>query len=1051
MKLLISDVANLQRLSAEFLSSISSVQEVVTTSISDGSLSINSIFEITAHAYFHQSLLKFVQFSLNGNSEDISSSYESLSKSYQYFERIGDVLLATITSELRVVLNLFRERSTWSNISQYAENLLADRVWRFYLRNLALEKSIIEFWPAQLKAIQNNLLTSEDGFVVQMPTSAGKTFVAELAILSALTLHPQSRCLYIAPYRALVNEIEATLSENLGAIGYRVSTLIGGFEFDAFQEYLITESDVLVATPEKVELLLRTNPEYFEHLSTVIIDEGHILDEGVPSQDEIGLNKTLSEEINEQGSLGRGILLEFLITRLKQRFSTRFIFLSAVMPAINADDFVNWLCENQSEPLRISRAERPSRQVVGKFEWRSQDNGEIEYISLTPIPPSNRPPFVHAFIRRKQYKTGELTPRGRIRRTSWPDINNKSQTTALLAARMSSSGPVLVFCAQRNHVTNVINNLVTTFQYLEASNELPKPEMGYVANPQIESYYQALEWLGKEHPLTRALHYKIALHYGPLPDPVRQAIEDDFRNNNIQILVSTNTLGQGVNLPIKTAIIHSLERRWTETDENEKPVLRTSKLRKRDFWNICGRAGRAGKETEGQVIFVVSSENDRALLKEYRDRNNLEEVESALYQILLALVERRISQNELIGFLDSQILALLAEEIVDTQDEAEITNFLNASLVGVQAIRNNVDSTELVSTIRNLSSWVVQQVPDRDRQKTYASTGLRVSSCQTLEKVVISFLETAKEELGYAQNNLLQCSDVFIRTAFGACVELPEMQLPRKLQYAGPDDEFVLLNEWLNGRPIAELRTLRWNPDNGEGFSRYITDRVTYKLPWGINGFLRLLAHHLQVNFEDLPISWQHLPAMFKFGVNNVLACWICNLGVTTRDLAVQLAALYSNENNNVDFSETARWFVNLSNEFILNELNGSGFDIQRVLRVRNQVTIGRELLHSVRNPLQHIESSIAGIPYENRMVFAAQVNEGDELLLEPEPANIYDPYAVRVLFQANEIGYVRRDVARIISRDLLLGRELSARVINVRSASETYPYPWIEIKVIFQ
>lgn len=312
-------------------------------------------------------------------------------------------------------------------------------------------------------------------------------------------------------------------------------------------------------------------------------------------------------------------------------------------------------------------------------------------------------------------------------------------------------------------------------------------------------------------------------------------------------------------------------------------------------------------------------------------------------------------------------------------------------------------------------------------------------------------METAKEELGYAQNNLLQCSDVFIRTAFEACVGLPEMQLPRNLLYAGPDDEFVLLSEWLNGRPIAELRTFRWNPDNGEGFSRYISDRVTYKLPWGINGFLRLLAHHLQVNFEDLPISWQHLPAMFKFGVNNVLACWICNLGVTTRNLAVQLATLYSNENTNVDFSEIARWFVNLSNEFILNELNGSDFDIQRVLRVRNQVTIGRELLHSVRNPLQRIESSIAGIPYENRLVFATQVNEGDELLLEPEPNNIYDPYAVRVLFQANEIGYVRRDVARIISRELLLGRELSARVISVRSASETYLYPWIEIEVIFQ
>jgi len=848
-----------------------------------------------------------------------------------------------------------------------------------------------------------------------------------------------------------VNEIEATLSENLGAIGYQVSTLIGGFEFDSFQEYLITESDVLVATPEKVELLLRTNPEYFENLSTVIIDEGHILDEGIPSQDEISSNKTLFEEIDERGNLGRGILLEFLITRLRQRFSTRFIFLSAVMPEINADDFVNWLCEHQNEPIRISRAERPSRQVVGKFEWRSKKNGEIEYISLPPIPPRNRRPFIHAFIRQKQYETGELTPTGRRRRLSWPNITNKSQTTSLLAAKMARSGPVLVFCAQRNHVTSVINNLVTTFKYLEASNELPKPEMGYVAEPQLESYYQALEWLGVEHPLTRALHFKIALHYGPLPNPVRQAIEDDFRNNKIQILVSTNTLGQGVNLPIKTAIIHSLERRWSETDENGEQTLRTSKLKKRDFWNICGRAGRAGKETEGQIIFVVCSENDRILLNEYQNRNNLEEVESALYQLLSALVDKRISQSELIGFLDSQILALLAEEIIDTQDEVEITNFLNKSLVGVQALRKNTETTELVSTMRNLSSWVVQQVPNHDQQKVYASTGLRVSSCQILDGAVNIFLQLASQELDNAQNNRMQCSELFIRTAFEACISLPEMQLPYNLTYDGSPNEFTLLNEWVNGRSIQRLRTENWNPENSEGFSRYIADRVTYKLPWGINGFLRLLAHQLQINFEELPISWQHLPAMFKYGVNNVLACWICNLGVSTRNLAIQLSVLYVDETANLNFSDVARWFVNLPNEFVLNELDGRDFDLQRILRIRNQVTIGKGFLNSIRQPLQSLTSPVRGIPYENRADLASQVNKGDQLFLEPEIDNLYDPYAVQVLFRGEKIGYVQRDMARIISRELLLGREIQANAADVRHASETHPYPWIEVEMIFQ
>src|SRR5205085_2033072 len=98
--------------------------------------------------------------------------------------------------------------------------------------NLAYEKSIVEFWTSQLKALRSDILTSDDSFIVQMPTSAGKTFIAELSVLASLTDSSEKRCLYIAPYRALVNELEDKLVDTLGALGYRVSNLAGGFEFD---------------------------------------------------------------------------------------------------------------------------------------------------------------------------------------------------------------------------------------------------------------------------------------------------------------------------------------------------------------------------------------------------------------------------------------------------------------------------------------------------------------------------------------------------------------------------------------------------------------------------------------------------------------------------------------------------------------------------------------------------------------------------------------------------------------------------------------------------
>lgn len=1055
IKFLRREVKKIQEISSRALTRIRASQATITGQAEGTGFQLNDVFNLAGHAFFYRSLEDFSRYCLNGDLAVFESCKMKFQKSQKNFSRAGDSTLSVIVSELTASLDLFHERSTWNNVQEYAGSLLQDPVWRFYLRNLALEKSIVEFWSSQLKAIQNHLLTSGDSFVVQMPTSAGKTFIAELAILAALTTRTESRCLYIAPYRALVNEIQSYLSGVLGKIGYRVSTLIGGFEFDSFQNFLLTQAHVLVTTPEKVELLLRTKPDYFDNLATIIVDEGHMIDEGVSTPEELGEGKTLLEELHAKETLGRGVLLELLMTRLKIKLpQSRFIFLSAVMPEINAEDFVRWLCNRPQEPLRIEQAERPSRQVIAKFEWRSDVNGEIQYLNL-PRLADGRQPWVPRFIQRKQYFTGDQTPTGKRRRASFPAIDNKSQTTAMLAARLAKSGPVLVFCAQTNDAINVLNNLVKALRYLEASNELLSTDFQYVAQPNLASYHEAIEWLGEDHPLTLALRYRVGLHYGPLPDAVRQAIEEDFRENRLGILVSTNTLGQGVNLPVKTVIIHSLERRWSErTDSDDEYINRTSKLRKRDFWNICGRAGRAGKETEGQVIFVKITPNDESLIREYQDQANLEEVDSALFKLLQALVEQRISQTDLIGYLDSHILALLAEEVIDTQDELTISRFLENSLVGVQTTRRDIDRTLLTSTIRTVSTWIINQVGDQDLRRVFASTGLRVTSCRFIEESINRFLEQFSLELQTTDDNSFHSSEAFIRSAFLACQNLPEMRLLDTIVYHGPEDEFSLVLNWVRGEPIRELRSRFWNSTEGESFSRYLADRLTYKLPWGINGFLSILAFKLQRQYSDLPLVWQHLPAMMKFGVDNIFACWTSSLGITSRNSALHLAQAYSSDHSSpaLDYGAFIRWIVNLPNDYIFNDLNISTFERSSLLKIRNGIVIGDESLQFLRGEVQELESPVRGIPYlDDRIVVAARVSEGDALDLEVELDNPHDPNAVRVSFQKQQIGYVQREKAVVISRELQLGKQITARASRVKLIDQNNRYPSIEMQIRIQ
>lgn len=1050
------DITELSQQAIASVRRIHDLQEEVTRRVSEELGTISDLMDITAHAYFHNALSSFVQFCLNGKEEEIVLSERHVFKSSEYFRKSGDVRLGTITFELLPLIEVFRQRSTWETIRKAAPQQIENPIWRAYLRNLALEKSIVEFWPAQLNAIESGLLSDHSSYVLQMPTSAGKTFVAELGILSALTTTDGAQCLYIAPYRALVNEIEAKLSDTLGAVGYRVSTLIGGFEFDSFQEFLLTNSDVLVATPEKTELLLRTHREFFENLALVVIDEGHIIDEGIPAGITVG--KTLVQELEENGTLGRGSLLEMLITRLKSSFpNVRFLFLSAVMPEINAHDFVAWLSESGKSPLQLSPDQRPSRQVLAKFEWiPTQDkkgNGELEYTSLEPLP-NGRHPFVPYFITRKQYLTGETTPKtGKPKKKTWPEsLDNKAQTTAMLAAKFARSGPTLVFCAQREDTKNVVANLITTLKYLEASGPTFHATLKYEPSPDLESYHLSLEWLGEQHVLTEALQHGVGLHIGPLPDPLRQAIEDEYKQGKIRILVSTNTLGQGVNLPIKTAIIYSLERVWGEKDEDGRFIRHAELVKKRDFWNICGRAGRAGKETEGQVIFVKISSNDQSIFTQYQDMMELEEVDSALYQLLLALIENRISQEELIGYLDSYILALLAEEIVNTEDEAALETFLNDSLIGVQALRKRTSISPFVSAMRNVSTWIVSRVPERERILAFASTGLRLSSCESLEEAVDNFLGRSEAQ-GILQNTeteFLRCNPILIRSAFDACVNLAEMQLDRQIKYR-PEMPRELFEAWVQGMPVSQLRSEFWDQDYLEDFGRYVSDQLTYKLPWGINGFLRILAGKLQQEFNELPRAWQHLPAMAKFGVDNVVACWASSIGVTSRAFAMEISEVYIERHGVIDFQEFASWAVNLPSEFVLREMQGTKYEKKRFFDARNDLVVNRDLLNHIRNESKEIIVAIRGIQYENRREIALLVNQGDSLELELEIDNLYDPYAVKVLFDGRQIGYVERDKARIVSRELQSGRSVSAYAEDVQHPRDPLQYGFSAIRMVVQ
>jgi hypothetical protein len=113
---------------------------------------------------------------------------------------------------------------------------------------------------------------------------------------------------------------------------------------------------------------------------------------------------------------------------------------------------------------------------------------------------------------------------------------------------------------------------------------------------------------------------------------------------------------------------------------------------------------------------------------------------------------------------------------------------------------------------------------------------------------------------------------------------------------------------------------------------------------------------------------------------------------------------------------------------------------------VITQIVSDREPLLFIRGNKGELESPVRGIPYGDRHIAASSVRVGDRLVLQAEPDNPHDPYAIRVLLGDKHIGYVQRDKARILSREMSFGRQVQAFAKTVKPATTDYPFPSIEI-----
>jgi superfamily II DNA/RNA helicase len=586
-------------------------------------------------------------------------------KLWNYFNTGDYKILKELSSE---IINI-NEESFDTDIDLYISSLLAkkliekikdDNIWEdllqikndieywkpYVLKSINRESAIINFFPSQRLALKCGILSNKT-VSLQMPTSAGKTFLSEIVIYNQTKIDSTSKILYLTPYRALASELKKSLARQLKSLGISTTTIYGGNLPSIEDRNDINTSSVLISTPEKFIALQNILPNLDDDYSTIICDEGHLLDD-----------------------TSRGLEYELLLSRLKaNKNKKRFVFISAIIP--NLEIINEWLGGNSDT---IVKSDYRPTQLDFAFLNKPEN---VQYYNL-----DFNPSLVNRFILNRFLDLQELYLKKE--RKSYYVKTNKGITVAS-ALKASRQGPVLIFAPHKRGNTGVEGIVDEIIRQLNLTSNSFLLEN--VSNEIIDDHVNYFSLIfGSDYLLIEAITNGFLYHHGDFPQFIREIIEELIDIAGFKIIVCTNTLTEGVNLPIKTIVIHSTKRYNPDVKGNYE------RLSIRELKNLVGRAGRAGKETKGLII--IPHADDFKIIHHVMSEISDERIHGNLYNRIIRPITEYLVKKRVV--LDEKILEEFKKIFPDVIDSIDISL--------LELLNEEVGSDELMKIVMDLVS-----------------------------------------------------------------------------------------------------------------------------------------------------------------------------------------------------------------------------------------------------------------------------------------------------------------------------------------------------------
>ena len=418
-----------------------------------------------------------------------------------------------------------------------------------------------------------------ESVVVTAQTGCGKTLIADYIIDKYL--NSGKRIIYTAPIKALSNQKFRDFKREYGAekVGIMTGDLVVNYH-----------APIVIMTTEIYRNMLLCNDPSLENVCYVVFDEIHYIND-----------------------IERGTIWEESI--IFSPDTVRFLCLSATVP--NAREFADWIQSIKNHKVEVVSNEKrvvPLKHMIFDAYLGLTDANAVAH----HIKEIEHIPDYHEA--RRDFRRGKTKKKRDYKMPSHVDLIKDLAAANYL--------PCIFFVFSRKATQEKAEELI------RQANFADNKDVQFILNMYNKYITDEIRTLESSKNLKRFVQRGVAIHHAGMLPKQKELVEELFTAGVIKVLYATETFAVGINMPAKAVCFNTLEK----YDGISFRYLHT-----KEYFQLAGRAGRRGIDTEGYAIALFDRNRDEIdKIKRLTDKD-VEPIISQFelsYNTVLTLIEQ---------------------------------------------------------------------------------------------------------------------------------------------------------------------------------------------------------------------------------------------------------------------------------------------------------------------------------------------------------------------------------------------------------------------------